>query len=188
MRRWRHGQLSDSEVRDFAAQYGLAVGALADTATTVALVVPIDWRHVLNEYAAEQRTQHAIWHKALDELGVRRPSVPTGETRRCVSVWSRVPVDDPMVGLTMLFALESTQAATAPDLLDWSAQHIVADVPSLNEYWQRQAERAPVHARALRALLTPLVEAPASHQALGAAEAALAAWWELLNGVDRTAH
>jgi hypothetical protein len=122
--------------------------------------------------------QLQLWRDLMHGVGVEPDGRPAWEALNCADAWS-MPDDHTVLGLTVLYTLETAHAAPAP----WPRDERTPAPLALAAYWQRRAEDAAGHLPALRRLLGPCIETGRHQRALAAAEAAVSAEWALLDGV-----
>jgi pyrroloquinoline-quinone synthase len=168
--RWERGDLTRGELAFYAGEYRHAVVALARAAAAAGD----------REHAREEAEHVALWDDFATAFGAQLDRDPTGETRACAEAWGR---DDPLQALAVLYAIESAQPAISETKLRGLVAHygVDADAPGAR-YFALHAELDVEHAQAAR---DALVDADPPPALAGAAERALRANWELLDGVER---
>ncbi len=171
--RWERGELTREELACYAGQYRHAVVALADAAETA------------GEHAEEERTHVALWDDFRAALDADEQA-PLPETERCVAAWTAA--EDPLEAAAILYAIEAGQPDVSNTKLAGLVEHYGFEAESPGTaYFAVHAERDHVHAREGRELLERLTSPEGADRLAGAAEAALAGNWALLDGVDRLA-
>lgn len=180
--RWSAGELSAEELADYSGQYRHAVAAIADASAVAAAALPE--RPELAAHAAEEREHIALWDGFVDAVGGRTDAPARPETRECVEVWA--DRDGALTALARLYAVESGQPAISATKLEGLAEHYGVADGAGTRYFTVHRGRDVEHAAEGRALLEELIETPEDEDAVvAAAEAAFAANWRLLDGVDR---
>ena len=170
--RWECGELSRDELGFYAGEYRRAVIALAHTAAAGGS----------EEHAAEERAHIDLWDDFAAALDAPLDREPTLETEECAAAWTS---DEPHEAAAIMYALESSQPAISRTKLAGLVDHygFQAGSPAV-EYFALHAERDVEHAAEARERLDREA-APGDVQRLAAAgEAALAANWKLLDGVE----
>jgi pyrroloquinoline-quinone synthase len=170
-KRWSAGELTPTELAEYAAQYRHAVVALADAAEAAGDA----------EHAREEREHVALWDAFADGCG----SVATdanAETLECTSSWTAG--DDRLERLAILYAIESAQPAIATTKLDGLVGHYGFEEGPATEYFALHAERDHEHAAHSRELLEQLATDADAERLAERAEAAVRGNWRLLDGVS----
>src|SRR4051794_40090008 len=171
--RWSAGELTRSELAEYAAQYRHAVVALADAAEAAGDP----------EHAREGREHVALG----DAFAARCGSVATDantETRECGATWTAG--DDRLERLAILYAIESAQPAIAQTKLDGLVSHYGFEEGPATEYFSLHAERDHEHAAHSREWLEKLATEEDAPRLAARAEAAAHGNWHLLDGVSQT--
>ena len=171
--RWTKGELSRDELAAYAGEYRHAVAALARAAEAAG-----------DESHAREESDHiGLWDDFAGALDAPLEREPAAETRACADAWAR---DDRLEALAVLYAIESAQPAIAEAKLRGLVEHYGFAEGPATEYFALHAKRDIEHAAEARNAL--LAASPRDEDGLvAAAEAALRANWELLDGVDRSA-
>lgn len=170
-RRWERGELSREELSYYAGEYRHAVVALAGLARTAS-----DRGH-----AAEEAAHVELWDDFAAALGADLERAPRAETAACAETWSGEGVE----GAAALWAIESAQPEISRTKLEglvrWYGfeQHTKG-----TRYFELHAERDHEHAELSRRVLER-ARPEEEDGIVAAAEAALRANWELLDGVER---
>ena len=170
--RWERGELTREELAHYAGEYRHAVVALARAAEAAG-----DAQH-----AREEADHIGLWDDFAGALDAPLDREPAAETRGCSDAWAR---NDRLEALAVLYAIESAQPAIAETKLRGLVEHYGFAEGPATEYFALHAKRDIEHAAEAHGAL---VEAsPRDEDSLvAAAEAALRANWELLDGVDRS--
>jgi pyrroloquinoline-quinone synthase len=169
--RWERGELTRDELAFYAGEYRHAVVALADAAGAAGDV----------DHAAEEADHVALWDDFAAALEAPLDRNPTSETRACAEAWRR---DDPLEARAVLYAIESAQPDISRTKLTGLVSHYGFTPGSRGtEYFVLHADRDYEHAAASAEVLQKTSPHDADRLA-GAAEAALAANWRLLDGVQ----
>jgi pyrroloquinoline-quinone synthase len=171
--RWERGELTRDELARYAGEYRHAVVALARAADVAGDP----------EHAQEEADHIGLWDDFAAALDAPLDREPAPETRACANAWAR---DDRLEALAVLYAIESAQPAISETKLRGLVEHYGFAEGPATEYFALHAKRDIEHAAEAR---TALVDAnPEDEDSLAAAaEAALRANWELLDGVERAA-
>ena len=185
LQRLQRERVRADELRWLGAQYAPVLSAFAKATAAVASVVTPEWREELRGHAREKAAQAARCGRAREDGQNAVEVLP--EALRCVQVWRSLAARDAVVGLTLLYALESAHAAIAETLQDPPAVRNGRAGGALNGYWRRVASQGEPRADALERMLAPLIETGERQaDALDAANVALSAAWDLLNGLNRS--
>jgi pyrroloquinoline-quinone synthase len=169
--RWERGELSRDELSFYAGEYRHAVVALADAAAAAGDA----------EHAREESDHVALWDEFATALDAPLDREPTAETRSCAEAWHR---DDALEARAVLYAVESGQPDVSRTKLKGLVDHYgFAGGTAGTEYFELHAERDYEHAAASKAVLEETAPEDAD-RLVAAAEAALAANWSLLDGVQ----
>ena len=170
--RWERGELSRDDLAYYAGEYRHAVVALARAAEAAG-----DAQH-----AREEANHIGLWDDFAAALDAPLDRDPAPETRACADAWAR---DDRLEALAVLYAIESAQPAISETKLRGLVEHYGFVEGPATEYFALHAKRDIEHAAEAREALVAV--SPGDEDSLvAAAEAALRANWELLDGVDRS--
>src|SRR2546423_7686295 len=170
-RRWERGELTRDELAFYAGEYRHAVVALADAAVAAGDA----------DHAAEEAAHVSLWDDFAAALDAPLDRDPTSETQECAAAWSR---EDPLEARAVLYAVESAQPDISRTKLTGLVAHYgFAPGSQGTEYFELHADRDHEHAAASAKVLRETSPEDADRLA-GAAEAALAANWRLLDGVQ----
>jgi pyrroloquinoline-quinone synthase len=169
--RWERGELTRDELSHYAGEYRHAVVALARAAESAG-----------NEHHAREEADHVgLWDDFAAALDAPLDREPAAETRGCADAWAR---HDRLEALAVLYAIESAQPAISETKLRGLVEHYGFAEGPTTEYFALHAKRDIEHAAEARDVL--VAASPNDEDGLvAAAEAALRANWELLDGVDR---
>ena len=171
--RWESGELTREELAHYAGEYRHAVVALARAADAAGDA----------EHAREESDHIALWDDFAGALDAPLDREPAAETRSCADAWARC---DRLEALAVLYAIESAQPAIAETKLRGLVEHYGFAEGPATAYFALHAKRDIEHAAEARDAL--VTASPRDEDGLvAAAEAALSANWELLDGVDRAA-
>ena len=169
-KRWSCGELSRSDLAQYAGEYRHAVVALAETAAKTG-----------NEDHAREESQHvALWDEFAAAFRADTTRDPSPETADCVTAWTAP--GNRREALAVLYAIEAGQPAVSQAKLDGLAEHygVATDEPGA-AYFALHTELDHEHAAESRRELT---EAGDTDRLVEVAEAALRGNWTLLDGVD----
>jgi pyrroloquinoline-quinone synthase len=172
-RRWECGELTRDELAYYAGEYRHAVTALASLAASAS-----DPGH-----AAEEAAHVELWDDFADALAADLDRGPSAETSACIDAWRGTGVE----GVAALFAIESAQPEISRTKLEGLTRWYGFEPNTKGtRYFELHAERDHEHAELSRRVLAsaPDHDAP---RIVAAAERALHANWELLDGVERFA-
>lgn len=170
--RWSAGELTKSELAEYAAQYRYAVVALADAAAAVGD----------EEHAREEREHVALWDAFAAGCGSEARDA-NAETAECAEAWTAG--NDKLERLAVLYAIESAQPAISQTKLEGLLGHYGFEEGPATEYFALHAERDHEHAAASRELLAKLATDEDAPRLAARAEAAARGNWRLLDGVSR---
>ena len=169
--RWECGALSRAELSYYAGEYRHAVTALADLAASAS-----DAGH-----AAEEAAHVAIWDDFAAELEADLDREPRAETVACTEAWSGTGVE----GAAALFVIESAQPDISRTKLEGLTRWYGFEPGSKGtRYFDLHAERDYEHAELSRRVLEQ-ARPEDEDRIVTAAERALRANWELLDGVEQ---
>jgi pyrroloquinoline-quinone synthase len=170
--RWERGELSREDLGFYAGEYRRAVVALAETAAAGGS----------DEHAAEEREHIDLWDDFAAALDAPLDREPTTETTECVAAWTS---HDPLEASAIMYAIESSQPAISQTKLTGLVEHygFQAGSPAVG-YFALHAERDVEHAAEARERLTQEASPTDADRLVAAGEAALAANWKLLDGVE----
>ena len=171
--RWECGALSRDELAYYAGEYRHAVTALARLAASAS-----DAGH-----AAEEAAHVELWDDFAAALEAELDREPRAETVACAEAWSGTGLE----GAAALFAIESAQPDVSRTKLEGLTRRYGFEPGSKGtRYFELHAERDHEHAELSRRVLDR-----ARHEdedvIVAAAERALRANWELLDGVEQFA-
>ncbi|MBA3302008.1 MAG: iron-containing redox enzyme family protein [Thermoleophilaceae bacterium] len=166
--RWSEGELSREDLALYASQYRHAVVALADASEG-------------SDHAAEERAHVELWERFASECG-SGATEPFEETAECIASWTHA--GDRLERLVTLYSIESTQPAISKTKLEGLLTHYGFEPGAGTEYFEVHSERDHEHAAESRALLEAEAGDADSERLAARAEAALAANWRLLDGVE----
>jgi pyrroloquinoline quinone (PQQ) biosynthesis protein C len=169
--RWEQGELTPDELAFYAGEYRHAVVALADAAATGGDT----------EHAAEEKAHVTLWDDFAAALEAPLDREPTLETRECVAAWRAA---DSLEARAILYAVESGQPDVSRTKLTGLVEHYGFSTGSKStEYFELHAERDHEHAAASADVLRA-AEPEEADRLVAAAERALKANWQLLDGVS----
>jgi pyrroloquinoline-quinone synthase len=180
--RWTRGELTRSELAEYAGQYRHATEAIARLSAQAAEAAPDEAeRAELRRHATEEAEHVALWDDFVEAVGGDSDAQPNAQTRECVDAWA---ADDGLLSsLVRLYTIESGQPAISRTKREGLAKNYEIGDGEGNAYF-RVHERLDVeHARAGRELIEHHLEGADEDALVGAAEAALRANWRLLDGV-----
>ncbi|MEA2495027.1 MAG: pyrroloquinoline-quinone synthase [Thermoleophilaceae bacterium] len=169
--RWSAGELTRSELAEYAAQYRHAVVALADAAAAAGD----------EEHAREEREHVALWDAFAEGCGSIAADA-TPETLECATAWTAG--EDRLERLAVLYAIESAQPAIAKTKMEGLLTHYGFEEGPATEYFSLHADRDHEHAAASRELLEKLASDEDAPRLAAKAEAAAKGNWKLLDGIS----
>jgi pyrroloquinoline-quinone synthase len=171
--RWECGDLSRDDLAYYAGEYRHAVTALARLAASAS-----DAGH-----AAEEAAHVELWDEFAARLEADLDREPRSETAACADAWSGSGVE----GAAALFAIESAQPEVSRTKLDGLTRWYGFEPGSKGtRYFELHAERDHEHAELSRRVLER-ARPDEEDGIVAAAERALRANWELLDGVQQFA-
>ena len=181
--RWSEGTLTAPELALYSGQYRHAVVALADAAASAARSPEAGPdAAALAAHASEEADHVALWDDFVAAVDGRVDADATEDTLACVSVWAGDDSRPLLQTLTTMYAIESAQPAISATKQDGLARHYGI---SEAEYFSLHRELDVEHAAQARELIARRLEGADEDSLIGAAEAALDANWQLLDGVER---
>ena len=185
--RWSDGGLSPQELAIYAGQYRYAVVALADASRAAARSGDVgEAGPTLEAHAAEEAEHIEVWDRFAFAVGASAASVPTWETRDCVSAWSGIEGRGLLASLVVMYAIESSQPRISEVKRDGLIDHYGFEPSSeATAYFDLHAVRDHEHAAQHQAAIAARVTGDENDGLAESAEHALAANWQLLDGVDR---
>ena len=170
-RRWERGELGCGELAVYAAQYRHAVVALADLAGKAGDT----------EHANEERAHVGLWDDFAHACGAESAE-PTSETGALVAAFDAAAPG--AEADAVLYAIEASQPPVSRTKHAGLVDHYGFDADGQGTaYFRLHAERDVEHASEAAARLRTANGSSAA--ALERAEAAVAANWRLLDGVER---
>lgn len=179
--RWSQGELSRSELAEYAGQYRHATEAIAWLSAQAAEAAPEAERAELRRHAAEEADHVALWDGFVEAVGGDTGAEANAQTRECVSTWAAQ--DGFLKSLVRLYAIESGQPAISQTKREGLAANYGIGDGEGNAYF-RVHERLDVeHAEAGRELIERHLEGADEDALVRTAESALRANWRLLDGV-----
>jgi len=170
--RWSRGELTRDELAHYAGQYRHAVVALAEGAQRAG-----------SAHAQEEREHVALWDEFLEAVGGDVTADALPETAECAAAWSGEDGDE-LASVAALFAIEAAQPAISETKLIGLRRFYECDA---TRYFDIHAYRDHEHAAEGRAELEARATEADVPRLVAAAEAALRANWQLLDGVERVA-
>jgi len=188
MRRWVAGELSDAELRSFAAEHYHAVLALAEAAARAARVSDGLLGDQLRRYAVAQERAVELWLQFAAATGWGGSAWyfgedPLQETVACAGAWC-AESDSLADHLVIIWALESALAPLAR--AQGEALRATYGMPGQAvRYFDRHARRGAHDAALAQAGLTSLLPVTAPLALVCRAEFACRSYLELLDGVAR---
>ena len=173
--RWEEGDLTREELQTYAGQYRHAVAAVAQASRNGAALGD-------DGHAAEEAAHVTLWDAWATSLG-GEPAEASTETAACADAWAP---DDALAATAVLYAIESAQPAIAETKLRGLVEHYGyrPDSPAVT-YFQVHAERDHDHAARAHEILADQAGDADEDRLVAAAEGALRANWELLDGVEQ---
>jgi pyrroloquinoline-quinone synthase len=173
--RWEEGDLTRAELQTYAAQYRHAVAAVAQASRNATTLAD-------DGHAAEEAVHVTLWDAWATSLG-GEPAEPCTETAACVDAWAP---SDALAATAVLYAIESAQPAIAQTKLRGLVDHYGyrADSPAVS-YFRVHSTRDHDHAERAREILGEQAADADEDRLVAAAEGALRANWDLLDGVER---
>jgi pyrroloquinoline-quinone synthase len=172
-KRWSRGELSRSELADYAGQYRHAVVALARAA-----------EHAGNEeHAAAEHDHIELWDGFVAAVGGDPRATPAETTVTCTRAWADEDRDRAAT-LAVLYAIESSQPAISETKRDGLIEHYGAAPNSdATRYFDVHIGVDRLHAGEDRRELTALIEPENEDPMLEHVERALRGNWRLLDGI-----
>jgi pyrroloquinoline-quinone synthase len=181
--RWSAGTLERSELAFYAGEYRHAVVALAEATERAAEAAAPAVAAELSAHAAEEALHISLWDAFAGEVGASTERPPRAETAACSEAW--MAGDDLLERLAVLYAVEASQPAISQAKLDGLVEHYAMQPEGpATAYFRVHAQRDHDHAAQSRALIESMAEPEDAERLAARAEAALAANWRLLDGVE----
>ncbi|HEX4718987.1 MAG TPA: iron-containing redox enzyme family protein [Thermoleophilaceae bacterium] len=168
--RWSAGELTRTELAEYAAQYRHAVVALADAAQAAGDP----------EHAREEHEHIALWDVFAEGCGSRGADA-NAETRKCTDAWTAGA--DRLERLAILYAIESAQPEISKTKLEGLVAHYGFEEGPATNYFSLHADRDYEHAAHSRELIEKLATEEDAPRLAAKAEAATRGNWRLLDGI-----
>lgn len=186
--RWSAGELTRDELAYYAGEYHHAVCGLAEgVAMTAEAAADVKEREALLVHAAEEADHVAMWRKFADAVGTEPLHIEgdgRSESVECREAWGEAAGKGYLEGLVTLYAIESGQPAISETKLKGLKDFYGYQDGPATEYFELHATLDKEHSAHSRKLIERHLEDADLDSLLAAAEAAFAANWKLLDGVD----
>lgn len=182
--RWTAGELTREELALYAGQYRHAVQALARQSAAAADAADQACAGELAEHAREEAEHVELWDRFAAAVGCDGGAEPLPETARCAEAWTAG--GSLVERLAVMYAIESAQPAISQTKLEGLAAHY--GIPAGHEggaYFELHSRLDHEHAESARRLISERASGADAPRMTELALAALAANWELLDGVER---
>jgi len=193
---WSTGQLTHSELREYAAQYYHHVAAFPTYLSAVHARLPAGElrRVVLRNLCEEEivgRSHSDLWLDFAEGLGAEREEVrrqePVQEVRGLIRIYQRFAWEEPVfVALAAFYAYESQVPRLAREKAHGLTEFYAADAKTCR-YFTLHTTADVRHAAVWREHLDKALQKDASQSrtALRGAEEASLALWQALDGIER---
>lgn len=190
---WTAGELSQEQLAVYAHQYYPHVEAFPEYLRTAIdgardEVIRAELLDNLREEESEPRAHPEIWLSFAEGLGENALTVKTAEatsaTRATVEAFRTLCTESTVSAVTALYCYESQQPEVAHTKAEGLCSFYGIDDPATLEYFTVHQEADVRHRAGEREAIARCLEAGATEdQVLSAAERALDAYWNLLDGV-----
>lgn len=194
-RAWSAGELTGEQLRGYARSYYAHVEAFPRHLEKAAAAagdpeIRAELESNLAEELSEPKPHPELWLDFAAGLGLDREAVrtatPPAETDRTIAVFDRLATSGTAAALAALYAYESQQPEVSRRKCDGLRGFYGVDDRATLAYFEVHAEADVRHREGERRALARAVDAGAGEEeVLGAASAALDAYWGLLDGVCR---
>lgn len=193
-RRWTAGELARQDLATYARVYYPHVAAFPDYLAAAAEraelpAVRAELRDNLHEELTEPQAHAQLWLRFAAAVGVDPATLPaappSGAAQRTVQEFHRLCAGSTASALAALYAYESQQPEVSRRKIAGLSEHYGVSDPSALSYWSVHAEADLRHRDGERRALALCLAAGASaDEVLAGGEAALKAYWNLLDGVN----
>lgn len=174
--RWERGELTRTELAQYAGEYRYAVKALARAAEAAAPLAG-------TQHADEERAHVGLWDEFAASVDADLERSPRRETQSCAAAWTSA--QDPLEALAILYAIEAGQPEVSRTKLRGLVEHYgLEESGEGTAYFRLHAELDHEHAADSRALLEQHAKPSDQDRLVAAAQRALDGNWELLDGVS----
>ena len=192
-RRWSAGDLTRQDLATYARVYYPHVAAFPEYLQAAAEraelpAVRAELLQNLHEERTEPQPHAELWLRFAAAVGADPAAVvaatPAGAARRTVEEFHRLCGNGSAAALAALYAYESQQPEVSRQKMAGLREHYGVDDPEALSYFSVHTETDQRHrAGERRALALCLAAADCAGEVLAAGQAALGAYWGLLDGV-----
>jgi pyrroloquinoline-quinone synthase len=180
--RWSAGELTLSELADYAGQYRHAVVALAAASAGAADHADGELADQLAAHGVEEAAHVELWDQFIDAVGGDPAADANPETARCAATWAGDGQRDLLGTLVALYAIESAQPAIARTKREGLAEHYGIEGAGA-AYFALHEQLDVEHAAAAASLIVERLPGADPEPLLAEAERVLTANWQLLDGL-----
>lgn len=181
--RWSEGDLTVTELADYAGQYRHATAALARICADASeLASEPAAKDELRKHAVEEEGHVGLWDGFVQATGGRIGAEPTDETAECVAEWTAS--GDYLETLARMYAVESGQPEIAKIKRDGLVSLYGFDEGPATDYFRVHETEDIAHADEARRLIESAMSPEDEDRIVSAAESVFKGNLRLLDGVQ----